>query len=150
MQWYSKINLKDAKYLSSLALIMETGKLIIAAEVVKSEYSDIFRKLFIECEDIEEFEKSIIEINSYKLSAILFEHWNLEPTYIEILKSLDTYDESKIKKFIYAIKVVTTAINLKEVLTEKSIMKASEIVASMDLDTDDFIKISYELKAFLK
>jgi len=148
LQWYSKISQRDAQFLSSLALMMESGKLILAHEVELSAYSDIFRKSFIECSDIGEYEKSLMEVNSYYLSALLFEHWNLEPIYIEVLKSLDNDHESdcKTKEFIYIIKAVTTAINLKEILTEDSIYKASMIVNDMNLGVDEFVSVAHRVR----
>jgi len=37
LQWYSQIDLEDARFLASLALIMETGKLVISSEVINSD-----------------------------------------------------------------------------------------------------------------
>ncbi|NOR57050.1 MAG: HDOD domain-containing protein [Sulfurimonas sp.] len=144
MQWYSKVNMRDAQFLAPLVLMMESGKLILANEVVKSDYSDIFRKSFIECENIEEFEKELIENTSYYISALLFEHWNLEPIYVEILKELDLQNECdrNIQVFKEIIKVIRTAINLKEILTEESIKKASRIVWGMNLSVDNFEKVA--------
>ena len=57
LQWYSKVNLEEAKYLAPLALMMESGKLILAQEIIKDENCGEFRKGFNECENIQEYEK---------------------------------------------------------------------------------------------
>ena len=148
MQWYAKVNMRDAQFLAPLVLMMESGKLILANEVVKSDYSDMFRKSFIECKNIEDLEKELIENTSYYISALLFEHWNLEPIYVEILKELDFQNDCNrdIQEFKEIIKVIRTAINLKEILTEESIKKASRIVWGMNLSVDDFQKVANRIR----
>ena len=148
MQWYSKISLRDAQFLASLVLMMEIGKLVLANEVKNSDYSDIFRQSFIECENIEEFEKELIGTTSYYISALLFEHWNLEPMYVNILKALDSEseDDCKAQEFINVIKIVRTTINLREILTDESIKKASKIVREMRLGVTEFEHIAHRMR----
>ena len=153
LQWYSKINLQDAQFLAYLSLIMESGKLVLAKEVVKSDYYGEFRKAFNECKDIQEFEKDLIGVTSYTLSAVLFEHWNLEPQYIEILKALDSNDalyldslSTQTKSYINKIDIIRTAINVKEILTDHSIHKASQKVVNLGMSRDTFEKIAYSVR----
>ena len=168
LEWYSKVNLKEAKFLSHLALMMESGKLILANEVINSDYCGEFRKGFNECENIQEYEKSLIGTTSYYLTAILFEHWNIEPKYVAILKSLDFTDEeldkiehkdkdveenikeSKVlfkgKTFKQELEVIRTAINVKDILSHNSIKKASKIVKSMGLYDMDFEEVAYKIR----
>jgi len=143
-QWYSQVNLSDANFLSQLSLIMETGKLLLAAEVQKSDYVGEFRKGFNECESIAEYEKGLIETTSYAISSELFKHWNLDEIYTEILDALD-YDEQRLKELEIHIKryrnlidIIITVINVKEVLTDQSIAKAARKVAKMGLSRYTF------------
>jgi len=151
-RWYSTINVQVAKFLSSLALIMESGKLILAEEVIASDYTGEFRKGFNECESIQEYEKSVINTTSYYLTALLFEHWKLEPTYVKLLKSLDFQEKekqpvNKVKKaYMNALDVVRTSINLKDILSDAGIEKASLIVAEMGHDQKVFKDIAVNLR----
>ncbi len=43
-QWYSKIDLRHSQFLAPIALIMETGKLILAREIDSSAYTVEFKK----------------------------------------------------------------------------------------------------------
>ncbi|MBU0632471.1 HDOD domain-containing protein [bacterium] len=150
MQWYAKINLRETHLLSLLALIMESGKLIIAEELVKSDYLEVYRKGFLGCGNIHEFEREFLDTTSYALSAMLFEHWNLEPLYTEILKALDSDNkefDAKLQEYVHAIHVVRTAINLKEVLTEDSIEKACSIIENdMKLSSGHFRTVSKRIR----
>ena len=152
LQWISKVELRDAQFLAPLALIMESGKLVLAKEIVASDYVGEFRKGFNECESIEEYERSLIDTTSYRISSLLFEHWNLEPIYVDILKALDEqmnmkkrYD-AKMQSYIKQLDVIRTAINVKEILTESSIEKASKKVKAMGYRSDLFETIAYRIR----
>lgn len=174
MQWYAKIDLRDTHILTSLALIMESGKLIVSKELHASDYLETYREGFLACTNIQDFEEEFLGTTSYYLSALLFEHWNLEPVYADVLKELDGKsdiedekgDASKeyvdailkskpkekeksnavVKQYANAIDVIRTAVNLKEVLTEESIRKACEKVKEMDLDPERFEVVALRVK----
>ena len=148
LQWYSKINLKDAQYLTSLALMMESGKLILAKEVIESDYVGEFRKYFNECENIQEFEKSLIGTTSYYLSALLFEHWNLDEKYIRVLKALDSDNEDDLQILLYAniIEIIRVSINIKDILSDTAINNASVLVKELGMDDEMFVAVANEIK----
>ena len=153
MQWYAKIDLHDTHILTSLALIMESGKIIISKELMGSDYREEYRKGFLACEDIPKFEQEFLYTTSYYLSALLFEHWNLTPIYSIVLKNLDKdeseYDEevdAVMAQYIKAIDVVRTAINLKEVLTDQSIAKAAQKVKEIGLDSEAFETVAQRIR----
>jgi len=174
MQWYAKVDLRDTHILTSLALIMESGKLIVSKELHGSDYLEVYREGFLACTNIQDFEEEFLGTTSYYLSAILFEHWNLEPVYSEVLKELDgkAHKEDKVdlkkkeytnailntkdsledgsdaivKQYAKAIDVIRTAINLKEVLTDDSIKKACVKVEEMGLDAERFETVALRIK----
>ena len=85
---------------------------------------------------------------SYYVTALLFEHWNLEPLYIDMLKGLDYKhkEDSVMDRYIDTLKVIRTAINVRDVLTEKSISRACAMVEEMDLDSEHFRHIAKRIK----
>lgn len=150
MQWYSKIDLRHAQFLAPLALIMESGKLILAKEIVDSSYTVEFKQGLKDCEEIEKYEYEVVGTTSYYLSGLLFEHWNLEPLYVKMLKNLDIEDEvitGKMEYYIDTLDVIRTAVNVKNFLTKESIEKASNIVKNMDLDHLHFENVANRIKA---
>jgi len=149
MQWYSKIDLRDAQYLTPLALIMETGKLILSDEIIKSSYTLEFKNGFKKADDILSYEYELIDTTSYYVSALLFEHWNLDSLYVEMLKGLDFKDDmlsSKMEYYISTLDVVRTAVNVREAFTKDSIDEACEIVSGMNLDVDHFHNTAHRIK----
>ena len=149
MQWYSKIDLRHAQFLAPLALIMETGKLILVDEITKSSYLIEFQQGLRTCKEIELYENELVGTTSYHLSGLLFEHWNLEPLYVTMLKNLDFEDEiisGKMEYYIDTLDVIRTAVNVKEILTDNSIEKAAIIVKNLNLDPEHFKTVAYRIK----
>ncbi len=149
MQWYAKIDLRHAQFLTPLSLIMESGKLIISQVISKNKNIKEFQKGIKECEYIEEYEFELIGTSSYYLSGLLFEHWNLEPLFVVMLKNLDFEGEDlgeKMDSYIDTLDVIRTAVNVRELLTDQSIAEASEMVKTLELDEHHFQKVAYRIK----
>ena len=148
MKWYAKINLEDAKLLSSIALVMEAGKLILADEVTSSSYEEEFKAGLQRCRDIGEYERGLINTTSYSLSALLFDHWHLEPQYTQVLNALDSDEEmtQKVESYVQILNVVKTAVNMKELLTKNSVLKACELLKDLDLKIEPFVTVVIGIK----
>jgi len=139
LQWYSKINLSVVNQVAPLALIMESGKLILANEIANSDYVDEFKIGLKKANNIKEYEESLLDINSYTISALLFKHWHLDPIYVDIL-------ENKIEGYLNILYVVKTAINVREILTKNSVLNACKMVKVLGLDVDWFVKSCLRVK----
>ncbi|MBL4730579.1 MAG: HDOD domain-containing protein [Sulfurimonas sp.] len=149
MQWYSKIDLRHAQFLAPLALIMETGKLVLVDEILKSSYLLEFQDGLKKCAEIEVYEYDLLGTTSYHVSGLLFEHWNLEPLYVKMLQNLDIETEhisGKLEYYIETLDVIRTAVNVKNILTDESIEKASRVVQSLDLDPEHFTHVAKRIK----
>ena len=148
MQWYSRIDLRHAQFMSPLALIMESGKLVLANEIKRSNYTKKFSIEYRNAKNIAEFEYNLFGTTTYYLSGLLFEHWKLEPLYVEVLKGLDFEVETspKVKSYIDSLDVVRTAVNLKNIFTKDSIEEACEIVEDIGLDADSFKQVALRIR----
>ncbi len=148
MQWYSMVDLRHAQIMTPLALIMESGKLVLANEVMKSSYIKKFTIGYKNAKNSTEYEHKLLGTTTYYLSALLFEHWKFEPLYVEILKGLDFETEvsPKVKSYIDSLDVIRVAINVKNVLTVDSIKDACDIVEEIGLDVNDFKRIALRVK----
>lgn len=151
MQWYARVNIKDAQFMSLLAFIMESGKILILKDLMQSDFVEVFREGFLACTNIQEFEREFFGTTSYYLSSLLFEHWKLDPLYVEILRELDFRTKEldpKLQEYVNAVHVIRTAINLKEVLTDASIDKATFIVENdMKLSGEQFKAVAGKIRA---
>ena len=104
--------------------------------------------MFDNCDNIEKCEHELVGTTSYYISGKLFEYWNLDPLYVDILKGLDFQEHTneKIEKYIDILDVVRVAVNLKGILTKDSIYQASGIVQDIGLNEKDFIKVALKVK----
>lgn len=148
MQWYSRVDLRHAQIMTPLALIMESGKLVLANEVMKSNYIKKFTIGYKNAKNVTEYEHDLLGTTTYYLSALLFEHWKFEPLYVEVLKGLDfeTDASPKVRAYVDSLDAVRVAVNVKSILTTSSIKEACEIVEEMGLDVDDFKHIASRVK----
>lgn len=147
-EWYSKIDLKHAQILAPLALIMESGKLVVSQEVAQNSSIKEFLTGVRGSACVSEYENEIFGTSSYYVSGLLFEHWNLDKLYIDMLKGLDFEHDasSKLGYYIDILDVVRTTVNVKEAFTQDSISAAAEIVEDMDLDVDHFLDSASKIK----
>ena len=146
IQWFSKIDLGTVNFIAPLALIMESGKLILANEILNSNYKDEFIVGLKECEDISEYEYILFDINSYELSSVLFSYWHLDSIYVNVLTEKTENIDETLLLYKNILKVVNTAINVKGLLTKKSVLKACRIVKEMNLDVEHFVKACVRTK----
>lgn len=148
-QWYSRIDMRDANFLAPLALIMELGKLVIAKELAMSSYSGMFRRGLADAKSLEAYEYELFDTTSYYVSALLFEHWNLDSLFVEILKIMDFEQEKKDEKLEHyrnILDIVRTAINVKGILTRKSIDEAAKKVVDIGLSDVTFLHVANRMK----
>lgn len=149
MKWLGKVSGEYAKFLSPLALLMETGKLVVASQVKSSDYVENFQRQIESFKNISRYEYELLGTTSYFVSGMLFEHWNFDPLYVKLLKNLDfKYSKmsDKMKFAKNALKVVRTAVNVKERLSDESIQKAASLVKKMKLDEKVFLKEVMKIK----
>lgn len=149
MQWYSKIDTRQAQFLTPLALIMESGKLVMAKEIMKKNYAQKFKEGYKSAKDTLVYEDSVFGTSSYFVSGMLFDHWNLEPLFVEILKGLDyepEYKTDKIESYTDTLAVIKTAVNPRDILTKESVLKAARLVQDLGYDPDYFISVALRIK----
>ena len=147
-QWYKEVNPSSAAYLSSLALIMESGKLILAKEITASGEIKPFSQGIKSAASISVYEHERFGTSSYFVSGLLFEHWNLTPHYAEILKGLD-YEHENLKELqeeIDVLDVARIAINVTHILSDRSIEEAATIVADMGHSVEKFVTVAKKIQ----
>jgi len=107
-----------------------------------------FTNGYKKAKNLEYFEHALLGTTTYYLSGVLFEHWKLEPIYVEILKGLDfeVQTSEKIVSYIDSIDAVRTAVNLKSIFTHDSIYEACGIVEDMGLDPEYFTKVARRVR----
>lgn len=147
-QWYMGINIEKAKILIPLAFLMETGKVIIAKEVVESSYGELFREELSKNDSVKEVEEEFAGITSAAVGAMLFRHWNFDALFIQLMEHLDEKGEIpvELKEMVMALNAVRAAVNVKAQLSDESIDEGSRIVIKMGQESSRFVKTARRVR----
>lgn len=142
LNWYGKINREMMNILAPASFLDGVGEIIIAAEIINQGKSAEFKADIDACKSIEDVELKYFDVTSQQVAAEVFTKWRLEPLMIQsIAISHDPANaEEDIKAYAYALKVVRSAINLKETLNEHAIAQAVSLIKEAGLDEALFLK----------
>ena len=151
-QWYMSINIEQANLLIPIAFLMETGKIIIANEVSNSDYKGEFSRMIAEDDSISETERLFTGLSSAEVTALLFEHWNFNDSFVKIIKGSDNLSDidEEYRSYSLALDIVKTAINIREVMTEDSIKSAIYKLEKNGLDVGKFKRTAQRMESKLE
>ncbi len=147
-QWYMGIDVNKSKVLIPLIFLSELGKILIANEVSKSDYADMFQNEIKKSKNTEDVEEMFAGITTSAVNTLLYKHWNFDSKFIDIMEYLTTPDKEKSEweEYANAIKVVHAAINVNERLSEESIKEAVNLARMFGYDALKFEKTAYRIK----
>ncbi|MDD3323747.1 MAG: HDOD domain-containing protein [Sulfurospirillaceae bacterium] len=140
LNWYKKVDSSKLDTLFLASLLQETGKILIADEVVKNDETYQFKSEIQSAVNIAQVEKMFVGTTSGEVTAKIFEHWKFENQMVEAIRYSDSYDlaPEDIKPYALALKVVKTAIPVNSPLSERSITIALNIVKKEELNESAF------------
>ncbi len=148
LQWYSKIDPAKADFLFLAALLQETGKILIADEIVKNNETYQFRSEIENSNNIADVERMFARITSSEVAALIFKHWKFEKTMVDAIAYSDALGivPDEIRPYSFALKVVKTAIPINAPLSERSVNLALKLLEKEDVDQDTFLEVVGKLK----
>lgn len=147
-QWYMGIDVARSKFMVPIAFLMETGKVVLAKEIVESSYAQQFYEILSQSESIEAAEEMFADITSAEINALLFEHWSFDELFIVLMEHLDSDEPipAEYRDLVETLRVIRTAVNVKEQLSDESIVKAAMIVKNMGLDPVKFVNAAKRIR----
>ncbi len=139
-QWYIGINIDLARALTPIAFLMQMGSVLIAKEVIDNSKVEEFANDLYKYEDISHTEIIYTMMTTAQINAIVFKHLHLNDDFSECMRYLDNEHEvpESIRTMVEALRIVRTAVNIKEQLTENSIAKAFELLKQGSYNLDIF------------
>lgn len=139
-QWYMNIDINMARDLAPIVFLMETGKILIAKEIIESDKIDIFQKDLRTYENISDVENIHTMMNTTQVSALVFKQLHLNEKFSLVMQYLDDDKEvpSSMKDTITIIKIIRTAINIENQLNEYSLSQAFELLEKNNYNIDIF------------
>ncbi len=132
--WLKNENI-DLQSLSSLAFLMECGKIVMANAILKNNLSQEFKMISSNLNVIEA-EKKLFDTNSYNIASILFKQWLFNDEFTNTLKNI--IEPKSIEEKILSI--LLNIINTESILDEQNIQDSYELVKKYHLNAELFKK----------
>jgi len=147
-QWYMGVNINLARDITPLAFLMEIGKILIAKDILSKEKEKKFLKDLENYQDINYVENIHTMMTTAQINALIFEHLHLHESFYETMKYLDHDKEipTSLYEIVTALRIIRTAINVSEQLTDDSIKRSTELLKQEGLNLDSFLRTVKRIK----
>ena len=121
--WYGKIDKKKMEDLFLAAFLQETGKIIIASDIIKEDLLYNFKSEIETSNNIAQVEFSYVEETTATVTAAIFEHWKFDSEFVEMIRFADSFQKApeEAKEYATALNIVKTIAPVNSPFTEKSI-----------------------------
>lgn len=115
-EWYSKIDRAKADKLFLATFLQETGKIIIASDVIQEDLATNFKADIISAIDIASVEHSYIQETTAAVTAAIFTHWNFDKEFIDMIQYSDSPSSApeEIREYATALNIIKTIIPIND------------------------------------
>lgn len=140
MHWYKEVDSSKVEILFLSALLQETGKILIADEIVKNDETYQFKSAIESSTNIASVEQSFVGTTSGEITSRIFQHWQFDEFMVQAIKYSDDVDAAplEVRPFALALKVVKVAVPMNSPLSERSITIALNLVTKENLNEAAF------------
>lgn len=111
-KWYTQIDRAKADNLFLAAFLQETGKIIIASDVIQEDLATNFKSDIDMAIDISQVERSYVNETTATVTAAIFTHWNFDKDFVEMIEFSDSPEKApeSVKEYATALNIVKTII----------------------------------------
>lgn len=123
LRWYKQIDKQKADKLYLATFLQETGKILIASDVIQEDEATSFASEVEMSNNLAMLEKSYVDVTSSEVTALVFKHWGFDNEFIEMIKYADNPSAApdEIKEYSLALNIVKTIVPVNKPFTEMSI-----------------------------
>lgn len=148
-QWYMNIDINLARKLTPIAFLMETGKVLIAKEILEEDKEKSFQNDLLIYENISDVETIHTMMNTAQVNALVFKHLNLNASFWQTMQYFDSNKKipSELQESITILEIIRSAINTQEQLSENSLNKAFKLLEEKGYKVDVFQRAVKRVKA---
>ena len=101
---------------------METGKILIASDVMQEDEDVSFKSEIEHSNNLAQVEKAYVDVTSAEVTAKVFQHWGFDTEFVEMIRYADNPAASdEMKEYATALNIVKTVIPVNNPLSEQSI-----------------------------
>jgi len=123
LNWYKKVDRNKAEKLYLAAFLQETGKILIASEVIQNDEAISFASEVENSNNLSMVEKAYVSATCGEVTALVFQHWGFDEEFIEMIRYSDAPSAApeEIREFATALKIVKTIVSINKPFSEISI-----------------------------
>ncbi len=123
LNWYKKIDKQKADKLYLATLLQETGKILIAIDIIQDDETISFSSEIETTNNIAMVERSYVDVSSSEVTALIFEHWGFDKDFVEMIKYSDDPKSApeNLQEYSVALNIIKTAVTINKPLSEVSI-----------------------------
>jgi HD-like signal output (HDOD) protein len=152
-KWYNQVNKSMLDTLTTAAQLGNLGQILISQDVIQSGKIDDFKTEIEDEERLETIELNMAGYTTIEVTAMILEHWKLDPQLIESIKasaSIDSIEDASedVKPFALALYIIYNAIDeLGNFMVVDDAEELFDLMSDYNLDESLFTEVFEELKA---
>ena len=140
MKWYKKVDASKVDDLFLAALLQDTGKILIADEVVKNDEVYHFKSEIETAYNVASVEKIYVDTTTAEVTSKIFEHWGFDENTVNMIRFSDDYEKAgELRSYSLVLKILKTAVPINSPLSERSVNMAVAILKKEGMDTELFL-----------
>jgi HD-like signal output (HDOD) protein len=122
-KWYNHIDKDLAQTLHLAGFLQETGKILIASDIIQEDEDISFASEIEMTNNIAQVERSYVGVTTSEVTAEVFEHWKFGEGFIEMIRYADNPKEAPedLEELSMALHIVKTALPINKPFSEVSI-----------------------------
>lgn len=135
--WYKKVDRRKAEDLYLAAFLQETGKILIASEVIQNDEAISFASEIENSNNIAMVEKAYSNATCGEVTALVFKHWGFDSNFIEMIKYSDdpAAAPDSVREYSTALNIVKTVVPVNKPFSDMAINFGLKKAADAGYDT---------------
>jgi len=122
-KWYQKIDQHKAEKLYLGAFLQETGKILIASDVIKEDEEISFQSEVEMSNNLAQVEKAYVDVTSAEVTAFIFQYWGFDEDFVEMIRYADNPAAAPkaLMEYATALHIVKTVLPVNKPFSEQAI-----------------------------
>jgi HD-like signal output (HDOD) protein len=137
-KWFATIDRNKADKLFMAAFLQESGKIVIASDIIQEELVTNFKSDIETALDISIVERSFVEATTAEVSAAIFTHWNFDREFIQMIEFSDSPSKApeELREYSTVLNIIKTIAPINNPLSERAITQGLKKAQEAGLNVD--------------
>jgi HD-like signal output (HDOD) protein len=124
-KWYMQVDRAKADKLFLAAFLQETGKIVIASDIIQEDLTTNFKSDIEVAIDISIVERNYVEATTAEVTAAIFTHWNFDREFVQMIEHTDAPDKApdELKELSAVLSVIKTVMPINDPLSERAVIQ---------------------------